>query len=145
MTTLTRGWAAKAIAYYCSERHAREAKIDQMGESAVTVIVVPRERFSFVPRSLECLYKETSVPFNLVYVDGGSPEKTKRYLEAEARARGFQLIRSPRYLTPTEARNLGLQQTRSKYVVFIDNDVLVSPGWLGALLRCAEETSAWLV
>jgi GT2 family glycosyltransferase len=116
-----------------------------MDVPAVTVIVVPRERFSSVPRSLECLYRETNVPFNLVYVDGGSPEKTKRYLEAEARARGFQLIRSPRYLTPTEARNLGLEQARSKYVVFIDNDVLVSPGWLGALLRCAEETGAWLV
>ena len=67
-----------------------------MGLPAVTVIVVPRERFSSVPRSLECVYRDTNVPFNLVYVDGGSPEKTKRYLEAEARSRGFQLIRTSR-------------------------------------------------
>lgn len=116
-----------------------------MSDPHVTVVVVPRERFSHIPRSLECLYTETPVPFGLVYVDGGSPPKIRRYLEAEAQRRGFELIRSPRYLAPTEARNLGLSQARSKYVVFLDNDVLVSPGWLGALVRCAEDTGAWLV
>src|SRR6266699_1598952 len=131
MMTLTKGWSIKAVPYYARKRQAWEDKIDQMGVPAVTVIVVPRERFSSIPRSLECLYRKTNVPFNLVYVDGGSSEKTKRYLEAEARARGFRLIRSPRYLTPTEARNLGLQQIRSKYVVFIDDDVLVSPAGCG--------------
>src|SRR5437660_8455617 len=83
MMTLTKGWSIKAVPYYARKQQAWEDKIDQMGLPAVTVIVVPRERFSSVPRSLECVYRDTNVPFNLVYVDGGSPEKTKRYLEAE--------------------------------------------------------------
>jgi hypothetical protein len=33
----------------------------------------------------------------------------------------------------------------TRYVVFIDNDVLVTPGWLDALVTCAEETGAWAV
>jgi len=127
--------------YPLSERD----KVEEMSEPDVTVVVVPRERFSLIPRALECLYTETKVPFKLVYVDGRSPARIRRHLEAEAKRRGFQLTRSPRYLAPTEARNLGLGQASGKYVVFIDNDVLVSPGWLGALVRCAEETGAWLV
>lgn len=116
-----------------------------MGEPDVTVVVVPRERFTLAPRSLDGLYAETTVPFRLVYVDGRSPARIRRYLETEAKRRGFRLLRSPRYLAPTEARNLGRNQASGKYVVFIDNDVLVGPGWLDALVRCAEETGAWLV
>jgi hypothetical protein len=33
----------------------------------------------------------------------------------------------------------------TKYVAFLDNDVFVQPGWLQALLRCADETGAWVV
>ena len=116
-----------------------------MSEPSVTIVVVPRERFSLARRSLECLYAKTEIPFNLVYVDGRSPGRIRRYLEAEAKRSGFQLIRSARYLAPTEARNLGLSHASGKYVVFMDNDVLVGFGWLRALIRCAEETGAWLV
>jgi GT2 family glycosyltransferase len=73
------------------------------------------------------------------------PRRLRRFLEARPRERGFRPIRTERYLAPNEARRLGLEEVRTPYVVFIDNDVLVSPGWLGALVRCAEETGAWLV
>jgi len=111
----------------------------------VTLVVVPRERFQMTRRSLESIYANTDFPFTLVYVDGGSPTATRRYLAAQARARGFRLLRTDRYLTPNEARNLGIAQATTPYVVFVDNDVLVTPGWLEALVRCARETGAWVV
>jgi GT2 family glycosyltransferase len=116
-----------------------------MSEPQVTIVVVPRERFSITRRALEALYANTSEPFRLVYVDGGSPASVRRYLAAQARERGFQLMRSDRHLTPNEARNLGLRHVTTPYVVFIDNDAVPAPGWLGALVRCAEETGAWVV
>lgn len=114
-------------------------------DPAVTLIVVPRERFSFTERSLESIYEHTPAPFDLVYVDGRAPGRIRRDLECRARERGFHLVRTNHYLTPNQARNLGVQQARTKYIVFVDNDVLVTPGWLDALVACAEETEAWLV
>jgi GT2 family glycosyltransferase len=117
-----------------------------MSDSRVTIVVVPRERFSLTELSLERLYAQTPLPFKLVYVDGGSPARVKRYLETQARERGFQLIRTDHYLAPNEARNLGLRSVDTRFVVFLDNDVLVSPGWLEALVRCAEDhADAWVV
>jgi GT2 family glycosyltransferase len=117
-----------------------------MAEPDVTVVVVPRERFSVARRALECLLSETTYPFRLVYIDGASPRSVKRYLDAEARRSGFRLLRSEHHLSPTEARNLGLREAAgTRYVVFIDNDVLVRAGWLEALVGCADETDAWLV
>ncbi len=85
----------------------------------VTIVVVPRERFSYTRESLESIYKDTDYPFDLVYVDGGSPPRIKRYLEDIAREKQFQLIRTDYYLSPNRARNLGLGQVKTKYVVFM--------------------------
>ena len=120
-----------------------EAPAALQARADVTIVVVPREQFRISGRALETLYARTGYPFSLVYVDTGSPRATRRHLESEARKRGFTLIRTERYLTPNQARNLGLARVKgSKYVVFLDNDVLVSPGWLEALVRCADETDA---
>lgn len=114
-------------------------------EPSVTIVVVPRERFSCTAESLESVYQYTGRPFRLVYVDGGSPRRVQRYLQAQSQARGFDLIRTEHYLSPNTARNLGLGKVKSDYVVFIDNDVIVSPGWLENLITCAEKTGAWIV
>jgi GT2 family glycosyltransferase len=111
----------------------------------VTIIVVPRERFSYTHESLESIYAYTSMPFKLVYVDGNSPRKIRQYLEAQAEEKGFTLIRTEYYLSPNHARNLGFAQVDTPYVVFVDNDVAVSPNWLEALVKCAEETDAAIV
>jgi GT2 family glycosyltransferase len=116
-----------------------------MTEPQVTIVVVPREQFSKAQASLESIYAATSTPFELVYVDGNSPPRLRRYLAEQAAARGFTLLRTERYLTSNEARNLAVPHVRTKYVAFVDNDVFVLPGWLEALLRCAEETGAWVV
>lgn len=114
-------------------------------EAQVTIVVVPRERFSYTCESLDSIYEYTQIPFKLVYVDGNSPAKTRRYLEEKARENNFEVIRTDYYLYPNQARNLGLAQVKTKYVVFVDNDVIVSPGWLNALVNCAEETGATVV
>ena len=111
----------------------------------VTIVAVPRERFSYTQESLESIYRETDYPFELVYVDGGSPQHIKRYLEKQAEEKHFTLIRTPHYLSPNLARNMGLKKVKTKYVVFIDNDVVVTPGWLDKLVQCAEETDAAIV
>lgn len=113
-----------------------------MSEARATIVVVPRERFSAARESLESVLANTEQPYELVYVDGASPRKLRRWLEEQAAERGFELIRRDRYLSPNEARNLGLAKVDTDFVVFLDNDVLVKPGWLEKLLECADETGA---
>lgn len=67
----------------------------------VTVVVVPRERFSFTEQSLVNLYEQTTVPFNLVYVSAGAPSPVQRYLEQASETRGFRLIGSTHPLLQT--------------------------------------------
>jgi GT2 family glycosyltransferase len=109
----------------------------------VSVIVVPRERFSCTKTSLERLLANTRESFDLTYVDAGSPKEVSDYLQAMSETHSFRLIRIDKYLPPNTARNTGLRHaSASDYTVFLDNDVIVSPGWLGSLLGTAQRTGA---
>lgn len=116
-----------------------------MNGPIVTIVVVPRERFSYARKSLESIYENTIIPFKLIYVDGNSPHELKKYLKEQSQAKGFSLIRTEQYLYPNQSRNIGIQQVDTQYLVFVDNDVIVSPGWLSALVNCAEETNSSVV
>ncbi len=111
----------------------------------VTVAIVPRERFSYANTSLDNVLATTTSDCDLVYIDGNSPPEVRDYVACQAEANAFRVVRREEYLSPNQARNLAVQHARTKYIVFVDNDVLVSPGWLEALVQCAEQTGAWVV
>jgi hypothetical protein len=116
-----------------------------MAEQLVTIAVVPRERFSLTKRSLENVLAHRGPASGLVYVDGGSPPLVRQYLEQQAARCGFRLISTEKFVAPNVARNLAATLVRTKYLALVDNDVLVSPGWLEPLVDCAESTGAWVV
>jgi GT2 family glycosyltransferase len=111
----------------------------------VTLVVTPREQFSRAQASLESVLHDDDYPCEIVYVDGGSPPRLAGYLAAQARQHDFTLVRTDQYLSPNRARNLGLAHVRTPYVVFLDNDVFVTRGWLEKLVACAEVTGADIV
>ena len=116
-----------------------------MPELLTTVVVVPRDHWSDSEESLESVLAHTARPYDLVVVDGGSPPAIARALRSAATRAGFRLIRTELPLWPNRARNLGAAGLATRYVAFIDNDVVVAPGWLEALVACAEETGASVV
>jgi len=113
-----------------------------MDTPLVSVVVVAREGFDKAPACLERLLEATTTPFRLIYVDGKAPARIARAIRRLVSRRGGVLIRADRYLRPTYARTLGLREIETRYTVFLDNDVMVTDGWLGRLVHCAEETGA---
>jgi GT2 family glycosyltransferase len=116
-----------------------------LSEAIVSLVIVPRERFSESLASLDSVLEHTRGPYELAYVDAGSPRSIREGLRSRARHHGFRLIRTEQMLSPNRARNLGLAHARGRYVAFLDNDVIVTPGWLEPLIACAEETGAAVV
>ena len=112
---------------------------------SITIVVSPQEHFGGTQESLDSIYKHTKVPFELVYVDAGSPKHVQTYLAQAAARHNFTLVRTDHFLAPNQARNLGLSQVTTDYVVFVTNDIHVSTGWLGQLWQCAQETDAAVV
>lgn len=118
-----------------------------MSQPKVTIIITQRERFCFTQVSLESILADDSYPFDLIYVEGGSPDYIREYLQEKESQHDFMtVIHRDHYLKTNEARNLALPLSQdSDYVAFVDNDVIVERGWLKSLVNCAEEEQAALV
>ena len=110
-----------------------------------TVIVTPRERFGIAKQSLESLLACRDEPFDIVYVDAGAPRALSDWIARKAEEHDFVHLRRKEMMTPNGARNLGVAAAKTPLVVFADNDVIFSDGWLTALCDCAEEEGADVV
>lgn len=111
----------------------------------VSLIIVPRERFSLAIASLKSVLQNTLPPCELVYVDGSLSRKVSQQIRLLVEGSGGTYIRRKHWLRPNEARNIGLQHAGGKFVVFLDNDVFPEPGWLTRMMDCARDTSAGVV
>ncbi|MFT6958649.1 MAG: glycosyltransferase involved in cell wall biosynthesis [Halieaceae bacterium] len=125
--------------------HRQSKKHMQQADSAVTICITPRERFSCAVDSLHDIATNTATTFELVYIDANSPQVIAAQLKDICAQHGFTYLRIQEYLPPNKARNTALARVKTPYVVFIDNDLFVQSGWLEALLNCAQETGAWAV
>lgn len=83
---------------------------------------------------------QEDVPVEVIVVDDGStdgtPEEMERAFAAEPRVR---LIRQPRNLGPSAARNAGFAAARGEWTALLDSDDLWRPHRLKRLLRHAGE------
>ena len=126
-----------------------QAETTIANQPQVTLVVGPRERFSYTRESLESIYQNTDYPFDLVFVDVCSPKPIRNYVIKKSQEKSFKIIHTNRYISPNQARNVGLRyvlsETNSPYVVFIENDVIVKKDWLKKLVQCAEATNAAVV
>jgi len=110
-----------------------------------SIIMIARERHALTESALEYINRNTAQPYRLIYTDGQTPDWLWQRLEQRASEWGLELMRQHEPLWPQTLRNRVLDSITTDYVVLIDNDVLVSPGWLEKLIACADETNAGIV
>lgn len=107
-------------------------------------IVVPVWNLrKYTKRCVESLVKYTEYPFRLIMVDNGSEKPTKEYLESlktDARLTDYALIRNEKNLGYTKATNQGMGISDSEYVCLLNNDTVMTKGWLTEMVRIAESS-----
>ncbi|HZU79416.1 MAG TPA: glycosyltransferase, partial [Acidimicrobiales bacterium] len=110
------------------------------GDGAVRVsIVIPC--FNKAELTLACLQSmaahPTSVPHEIIVVDNGSHDATTQLggLQDER----FHVLRNEENIGFGPACNQGAATARGEYVLFLNNDTLVTPGWLEPLVHALDE------
>lgn len=113
-----------------------------MGLSCCTVVMPVYNQWRFTAQCLESLKVFTDVSFDLVVVDNGSTDETPdelRRWERGGKLRRFEIVRNAGNLGVAKAWNQGMALATSGPVCFINNDVVVSLGWLGFVLGFLTE------
>jgi len=120
-------------------------ELNEQAAPQVTVVITCRERHQLTEVMLEELVRNTAMPVRLLYIDTGDPEWLRARIADRSREWSLEVIRFEGNLWPTQARRRVVDLIDTEYAVFMDNDVLVRPGWLESLYACAEETGAGIV
>lgn len=101
----------------------------------VSLIILTRNNLEYTKLCLESIRKYTPEPHEIIVVDNGSTDGTVEYLKSQPDVR---LIENGYNLGFALGNNRGLREARGAYIVFLNNDVVVTEGWLTRLLACAQ-------
>lgn len=120
----------------------REAGAEQAPvQPSVDVVVCVHDALAEVRECLTSLLAKTDRPLRLIVVNDGSDEQTTHFLRAFAdRHPTVTLIH--REQPPhgyTLAANRGIEASEGEYVVLLNSDTVLTPGWLERIVACGEE------
>jgi GT2 family glycosyltransferase len=108
----------------------------------VTIVIPLYNQLRYTRICLESLQTHGAGGARILVIDNGSTDGTGDYL---ATCQGVEVVSNPENLGCAGAWNQGVRESATEWVLLLNNDVIVSPGWLEGLLRFAQERGVDLV
>lgn len=112
-------------------------------EADVSVIVPCYNVEKYLPACIKTLSsQQCRCSFEVLLIDDGSRDGTGAIADAAAAANAsFRCIHQDNQ-GAAAARNRGMQEARGEYLLFVDADDVVSPGYVQSLWDCAKAANA---
>jgi glycosyltransferase involved in cell wall biosynthesis len=94
----------------------------------VSIITPVYNAIRWLPETMGSVHAQSLGDWEHLLVDDGSTDGSLEWLAAEAhREKRIRLLRTPRNMGPSSARNLALQAARGRFIAFLDADDLWLP------------------
>ncbi len=100
---------------------------------SLTSIIIPTyQEKEMLVSCIDFIRRYTPEPHEIIVIDNGSTDGTAEYCHAQ----GFTFVSFPVNQGFPIACNIGLKIARGDQLLLLNNDVIVSPGWLTNMLSC---------
>lgn len=107
--------------------------------AAVSVILPAYNAARTLARALRSLTAQTFGNWEAIVVDDGSTDRTAAIARQAARRDDRVRLIRQRQTGPSAARNAGLAEARGDWIVFLDSDDTLPPGYLAAMIAAAAQ------
>lgn len=108
-------------------------------ESLVSIIMLTWNALEYTKKCVASIEEHTHYPYEIIFVDNGSTDQTVKYLEKLTKSNPrHQLIKNSKNKGFAAGNNQGVEAAQGKYVMLLNNDVLVPGGWLTTLVESLE-------
>ena len=108
-------------------------------EPLVSIVMLTYNALEFTKQAIDSIEANTRRRYEMVLVDNGSTDGTKDYLrDLVQRHSDWQLVDNAENRGFSAGNNQGVAAARGRYVLLLNNDVLVGDGWLTSLVNALE-------
>lgn len=126
------------IRNYAAPRLSVDSRAVAMVEPRASVVVLTWNALEHTKRCFESLLAHTDARHELVFVDNGSTDGTVAWLAGlSARRPGTRVVLNAANLGFAAGNNVGIAAAAGDFVVLLNSDTVVTPGWLERLLQPA--------
>lgn len=125
------------------ERFERVESLVRSVYPKATIIIVTFNNLHLTKICIDSIFRNTIWPnCELIIVDNASTDGTREYLAELERSRSdIRVLLNDRNEGFARANNRGIQTASGEYIVLLNNDTIVSRGWLGRLIRYLERNA----
>jgi len=116
-----------------SEIERRLGKREKRSRGLVSIITLSWNAVEYTKIALDSIRQYTSEPYEVIVVDNGSREDTIAHLRT-IQDPHVRVIYNPTNLGYAGGNNVGIAAALGEYVVLLNNDVIVTDGWIDGLL-----------
>lgn len=115
--------------------------------SSASIVIITYNNFEYTRQCLESIYEKTEWPdFEVIVVDNdsrdGTPGLLSEYAEEYA---NFRVILNPTNEGFARGNNIGAAAATGEYLIFLNNDTVVTAGWLSGLIRYLQDPTVGMV
>ena len=105
----------------------------------ISIIVLNYNQADITVECLEALHQASSELIReIIVVDNGSTDEEVAILREHRRKRHFTLVEVGANRFFSEGNNIGVDHVSTDYIVFLNNDAFVHPGWIETLAETME-------
>lgn len=98
--------------------------------------------YNAVEETLDCLEsiaRNTSLPHTVTVIDDKSGDTTRLQLRSYVRGKPWiRLIENEKNLGYTKSANIGMSRSTAEWVVLLNSDTIVTPGWLEGMFEAVQ-------
>ncbi len=106
-----------------------------------SIIILTFNQLEYTKRCMESIHEHTPEPHEIIVVDNGSTDGTREYLQRLAQDRSeIRLILNDENRGFAAGNNQAIEIAEGDYILLLNNDVVVTQGWLGTLIEHMNKT-----
>ena len=113
----------------------------------VSIIVVTYNNLKYTKMCIDSIIGKTAYPnYEIVIVDNCSKDDTRGYLKnLEKMHDNIKIILNDENLGFAAGNNVGIKNSKGEYIILLNNDTVVTNGWMTSLIKHLDEPKIGMV
>lgn len=108
--------------------------------AVASIVILTLNQWDYTQQCLESVFTYSTVPFEVIIVDNGSTDGTRDHLRALAsKEPRLRVVFNEANMGFAHGCNQGIAMAEGDVVVLLNNDTVVTEGWLEGLIRPMQE------